>query len=193
MVGRSKSASGPFVDANGTPMTEGGHTLVLATSPPMFSPGHNDVFLDTSGRYLMPYHFYDGRRHWHGDVWGMPELQIRELLWSDDGWPLPGLPVQYKIPGPAGSKSPFGQWIHQAQFAQPMLIELRRDGTIAGERSQGKWQLKGDKLILNWARQDEPGAYWTDTVQLAYKGRYYVGRNQSGMVIRGMRLENGER
>ena len=35
----------------------------------------------------MPYHFYDGRENWHGDLWGLPTLQIRELLWSADDWP----------------------------------------------------------------------------------------------------------
>jgi len=189
MVGRSRTADGPYVDAGGKPMAEGGHVEVLKTSPPMFSPGHCDVFKDADGRYLMPYHFYDGRRYWVQDKWGLPQLQVRELLWSDDGWPLPGLPVQFDNPVKGKFSSPVGRWIHQADFAQPMAIEILADGKVKAEGSSGTWTLENGKVVFNWTRDDFPGRVWVDSVQLAYGGRYYVGRNDAGMIIRGVRIE----
>lgn len=190
MVGRSKTVTGPYLDAQGTSMTEGGHVNVLKTSPPMFSPGHCDVLQEKSGRWLMPYHFYDGRKLWRPDLWGMPVLQIRELLWTEDGWPLPGLPVEYNLPG-AAAKSPAGHWIHQADFGQPEEIELAPGGKIVSSRTSGNWEAHGEHLTLKWARTDEPGQFWIDELQLAYGNRYYVGRNQSGLVIRGIRSNGG--
>ncbi|KAG8721757.1 hypothetical protein FRC09_007416 [Ceratobasidium sp. 395] len=43
-VGRSKSATGPFVDATGKPLTETGGTLVLASHGNIYAPGGNSVF-----------------------------------------------------------------------------------------------------------------------------------------------------
>lgn len=192
MVGRSKEVAGPYVDRAGRLMTEGGHVEVLKTSPPMFSPGHCDVFQTRKGQFLMPYHYYDGRKFWRGDVWGRPALQIRELLWSEDGWPLPGMPVGWNAPGPHTNLA--GKWLHQPDFGQPFEVTLEADGTIGGGRDPGgRWEKKGDTLVLNWPRRDEPGQFWTDAVQVAYEGNYYVGRNQSGAVIRGVRIEEAGR
>ncbi|HWA84134.1 MAG TPA: arabinan endo-1,5-alpha-L-arabinosidase [Fimbriimonadaceae bacterium] len=191
MVGRSKSIAGPYVDAEGKAMTEGGHVNVLKTSPPMISPGHCDVLQESSGRWLMPYHFYDSRRIWHGDLWGKPMLQVRELLWSADGWPMPGLPVEFRLKGHSHT-SPVGKWIHQADFGQPETIDLKADGTIGGAQTTGRWEADASGLVLKWARADEPGQFWIDHVQLAYGGRYYVGRNAQGMVIRGIRADQRE-
>jgi arabinan endo-1,5-alpha-L-arabinosidase len=189
MVGRSKSVTGPFLDADGKSMVDGGHVNVLKTSPPMFSPGHSDMLQDHNGRWLMPYHFYDGRHYWTDGKWGVPTLQIREVLWSADGWPLPGLPVEFD-PDSHAHPSPVGKWIHQADFGEPAVVEFRRDGTVVNGDQIGKWEVQGEALTLRWPKTDSPGALWVDSLQLAYKGNYYVGRNQAGFVIRGMRKGN---
>ena len=183
MVGRSKSPTGPFVDAEGKSMVDGGHVNVLKTSPPMFSPGHCEVMKDRNGRWLLAYHFYDGRHYWGDGKWGLPRLQIREVLWSADGWPLPGLPVEYEAVGKFRThKSVVGKWVHQADFAEPATIEFHADGSVTGARQPGAWKQVGDKLTVEW-----PG--FADVLTVAYKGNYYVGRNQAGMVIRGIREE----
>lgn len=185
MVGRSRTVTGPYLDAVGKSMAEGGFLNVLKTSPPMFSPGHCDVLRLKDGRWVMPYHFYDGRHYWTQDKWGRPALQIRELLWSADGWPLPGLPLEYEKSPPAAEVT--GRWLHQVDFGEPTTIELHSDGTITGGTVEGRWTRTEDRLVLQWPNKDLPGSFWTDQLTLAYGKTYYVGRNQNGLVIRGAR------
>lgn len=190
MVGRSKTPDGPFLDAEGKTMSDGGHVNVLKTSPPMFSPGHCEMMHHSDGRWLMSYHYYDGRKFWTGDKWGLPRLQIREILWTKEGWPLPGLPVEFlNTKKLTEHKSLVGKWIHQADFADADEVTFEANGTIKTSRDDGKWSLDGTTLTLQWPKRNLPGEFWTDKVQLEYKGNYYVGRNQAGSVIRGIRSE----
>jgi arabinan endo-1,5-alpha-L-arabinosidase len=85
-VGRSRSVTGPYVDASGTGMLEGGGTIVLQTTGDVHGPGAASVLRDGDSEYLV-HHMYDGR---HG---GVPVLQIRPLSWSDTGWPVAGEPI----------------------------------------------------------------------------------------------------
>lgn len=184
MVGRTKSLDEPFLGFDGRPMTEGGYAAVLKSSPPMFAPGGGNVFQDKDGRWMLSYHFYDGRKFWHGDVWGRPQMQIRELLWGKDGWPLPGLPYG----APQGKhRDLVGRWVHQVDFGQPREIELKKDGTAVDGETLGKWELSKDDLVVKWPKRDAPGDFWEDHLKVAYGNAYYVGRNQSGLVIRGSR------
>ncbi len=187
MVGRSKSMEEPFVGFDGKPMTEGGHTDLLKSSPPMFAPGGGNIFKDKDGSYKLAYHFYDGRKHWRGDVWGRPVMQVRDVLWGSDGWPLPGLPAGAKLRKSSGDVA--GKWIHQPDFGTAATVELTKDGKIVADGQAGTWSRKGDILTMNWTRQDRPGEVFEDKVQLAYDGRYYVGRNKSGAIIRGIRSD----
>jgi arabinan endo-1,5-alpha-L-arabinosidase len=190
MVGRSKNPNGPFLDAKGTSMEEGGHVNILKTSPPMFSPGHNEVMKYHDGRWLTSYHYYDGRKYWTDGKWGLPRLQVREILWSNDGWPLPGLPVEFTNEKRfTDHKSLAGKWIHQADFADAEEITLAPDGAIIAGKRKGKWEVKGETLTMKWPKIEDEKDFWVDQLQIAYKGNYYVGRNQSGMVIRGIRNE----
>lgn len=186
MVGRSRNPQGPFVDDLGRPMTEGGHLNVLKTSPPMIAPGHNDVLTLSDGRTVMPHHFYDVRHFWVGEHWGMATLQIRELLWDKDGWPLPGLPIEADRP-PIGN-SPVGEFIHQADFQQPERIRLESDGRITGGRHQGRWRSEDGLVVLTWTNPEDPDDPYVDRVQMAYQYGYYVGRNAERAVVRGFRL-----
>jgi arabinan endo-1,5-alpha-L-arabinosidase len=79
-VGRSREITGPYLDKGGVDMKEGGGTLVLDTEEEFIGPGHPAIFRDGE-RYLMSYHYYDRDRN------GRSALAIRELNWTDDGWP----------------------------------------------------------------------------------------------------------
>ena len=86
VVGRSKEMGGPYQDRDGTPMTEGGGTPVLAGQGRVRGPGHNAVLLRPEGDLLV-HHYYDA------DEGGMVKLQVRPLTWSDNGWPIAGEPL----------------------------------------------------------------------------------------------------
>jgi arabinan endo-1,5-alpha-L-arabinosidase len=78
-VGRSESVTGPYVDREGTPMTEGGGTLVLEGWAEWKGPGHNAV-LQEEGETFLVYHAYSVPD-------GTPTLRISPLEW-EEGWPV---------------------------------------------------------------------------------------------------------
>lgn len=75
-VGRSKSPEGPYLDAEGVDLAEGGGTLLLDTVDNRIGPGGESV----SGDHIA-YHYYDA--NFGGDF----QLAIRKLGWRD-GWPV---------------------------------------------------------------------------------------------------------
>jgi arabinan endo-1,5-alpha-L-arabinosidase len=80
-VGRADAVTGPYVDRDGTPMLEGGGTLVVAPSERWPGAGHNAV-LHTGGRDLLVYHGYDA------SFGGSATLRIEVIDWDDEGWPV---------------------------------------------------------------------------------------------------------
>ncbi len=82
VVGRSRKITGPYIDKDGKPMTEGGGSQVIkATTDNWKGPGHNAVLQDDNGDYLV-FHAYDGQT-------GRSYLQISTIAW-EDGWPRVG-------------------------------------------------------------------------------------------------------
>ena len=79
MVGRSTSSTGPFVDRNGTAMTNGGGTQVLAGHGSIKGPGHQAVFADTDAEVLV-YHYYTAG--------GAARLGINLIGYDAAGWPF---------------------------------------------------------------------------------------------------------
>jgi arabinan endo-1,5-alpha-L-arabinosidase len=78
MVGRSKEVTGPYVDANGRPMLDGGATQLLAGNARWLGPGGESI-LQKDGGDIMVFHAYDAQT-------GKPALQISTITWSG-GWP----------------------------------------------------------------------------------------------------------
>lgn len=78
MVGRSTSVTGPYVDAQGHKMLEGGGTELLTANSRWIGPGGASVLQDPAGDYIV-FHAYDATT-------GAPALQISTLVWKD-GWP----------------------------------------------------------------------------------------------------------
>ncbi len=85
-VGRSRGLGGPYVDRDGARMLDGGGSVVLQGRGRYRGPGHNAV-LGENGRDYLIHHFYDADRG------GRSTLQIRDLTWSRDGWPVVGEPI----------------------------------------------------------------------------------------------------
>lgn len=76
-VGRSRDVTGPYVDADGVPLLEDGGLPLLGTVGTMIGPGGQSVSRDH-----LAFHFYDETRG------GAPQLGIRRLAWTEDGWPV---------------------------------------------------------------------------------------------------------
>jgi arabinan endo-1,5-alpha-L-arabinosidase len=79
MVGRSTSVTGPYVDRNGTAMTAGGATQVLAGHGSIHGPGHEALLTDTDGDILV--------YHWYADN-GSSLLGINRIGYDSAGWPF---------------------------------------------------------------------------------------------------------
>jgi arabinan endo-1,5-alpha-L-arabinosidase len=81
-VGRSHHVTGPYIDKDGKPMTEGSGSLVIeATTPKWRGPGHNSVLQEKNEDYLV-FHAYNGET-------GRSELKISTIVW-ENGWPRVG-------------------------------------------------------------------------------------------------------
>lgn len=78
MVGRSQNVTGPYVDADGKPMLEGGATLLLAGNARWSGPGGESILQQKDGDIIV-FHAYDGKT-------GVASLQISSLTWTG-GWP----------------------------------------------------------------------------------------------------------
>ena len=78
MVGRSRDVMGPYVDAQGVPMQEGGGTMLLEGNQRWMGPGGESVLQEKKGD-IMVYHAYDSTT---GHAW----LQITTIAWVN-GWP----------------------------------------------------------------------------------------------------------
>lgn len=78
-VGRSKEIAGPYLDREGIPMSDGGGSLVLATSGVRIGPGHASIFESADGPRLA-YHYYDAQAR------GAARLGTLPLKWRD-AWP----------------------------------------------------------------------------------------------------------
>ena len=85
IVGRSKSVTGPYLDADGKPLLKGHGQVVLHArldkTRRWRGPGHVSVLQDGQ-RFYIAYHTYDARNK------GVSVLRISELGWSADGWPV---------------------------------------------------------------------------------------------------------
>jgi arabinan endo-1,5-alpha-L-arabinosidase len=94
-VGRSTSVTGPYVDRDGAPLTEGGGTLVLAGTGEIAGPGHNSILHDDGHDWIV-HHFVnvaEGPASPDAPLAIPRSLQIRPLYWAWDGWPVAGPPI----------------------------------------------------------------------------------------------------
>ena len=80
VCGRSREVTGPYVDATGRPMLEGGGSVVIQGNERFKGTGHNAFLREGEIDYLV-YHAYDTEQG------GRPNLRISPISWTPDGWP----------------------------------------------------------------------------------------------------------
>src|SRR5579863_5757067 len=83
-LGRARKVTGPYLDADGTDMIQGGGKLLIGSGGRVVGPGHFGL-LDL-GEGVQKFSM-----HWEADLdrGGASVLDIRPLLWKD-GWPVAG-------------------------------------------------------------------------------------------------------
>lgn len=95
-VGRSRSICGPFIDFHGKDLIadeDGDNSTGLLAmcgyqwneGQAYMGPGHNSVLHDVNGRWYLVCHI---RRKNFTQQEEPSEMQIREIFWSEDGWPF---------------------------------------------------------------------------------------------------------
>jgi arabinan endo-1,5-alpha-L-arabinosidase len=83
-MGRSRKVTGPFLDAQGIDMIQGGGKLLIGSGGRLIGPGHFGLM--DLGEAVQKFSL-----HWEADLerGGASVLDIRPLLWQD-GWPVAG-------------------------------------------------------------------------------------------------------
>lgn len=81
VVGRASRITGPYVSQAGTPMLQGGFTVLLQSSGNVVGPGGESVYGN-----LLIHHYYDGAAN------GAIKIQIRKITWCHD-WPVLSGPI----------------------------------------------------------------------------------------------------
>lgn len=87
MVGKADAIEGPYLDAAGIPMLEGGGTQLQASAGRHVGPGGQEPVFGAASDLLV-YHYYDG------DERGLFKLQVAPIGWTEDGWPILAPPPQ---------------------------------------------------------------------------------------------------
>jgi arabinan endo-1,5-alpha-L-arabinosidase len=80
VVGRSKHATGPYLDRTGRDMNQGGGSPVIAGNATWKGVGHNSAYT-IDGRDLMVVHAYETADGYQ------QKLKILDFKWDQDGWP----------------------------------------------------------------------------------------------------------
>jgi arabinan endo-1,5-alpha-L-arabinosidase len=81
VVGRSKTVTGPYFDKDGVSMMNSGGTTVAKGNEQFAGVGHCSVYTFGDKDYIFM-HGYDKDQDYRS------KLLVRELKWSDDGWPV---------------------------------------------------------------------------------------------------------
>lgn len=158
-VGRSKNILGPYVDYDNNDLTniemdqmEVGTKILGAyrfnNSEGWLAPGHNSVLKDGNEYFIVHHARGQKDKRWHF-------LHIREILWSDDGWPLVS-PERY-----SGEKEVkierdmlLGEWEtiildkHDNLQLVSNKIVLLENGEINYTFSNSFWKLEDDNTLI---------------------------------------------
>ena len=80
VVGRADSVNGPYYDKNGTPLMEGGGTVVVGGNDQYPGAGHCAVVSTPEGD-MMLFHGYNRDKNYNAN------LLVRLVSWDNEGWP----------------------------------------------------------------------------------------------------------
>ena len=173
-VGRSDKPEGPYLDMFGNDLADTTNNFPVLTYAYKFNghPGWAGVahcaVLNDNGKFYM---FHQGRLAPDNL---MMNLHVREIFWTEDGWPVvspqryagvPEKPVgKEQVPGEwefmhlaevndtvtlwQGQIPPGGWHYSDAMFNNSMKISLSEDGKIDGDAAFDSWEMQGSKIFL---------------------------------------------
>ncbi|MBQ3766329.1 MAG: family 43 glycosylhydrolase [Bacteroidales bacterium] len=157
VVGRAKSAAGPFLDNVGRDMLRGGGKMVVAAEERLFGAGH-------FGRYIVEEGVEKASLHFEADLdrSGRSVLAIRPLLWRD-GWPECGELLKdgnYKI----------------LSRRRGYALELTVDFVRAQGGMRGFWGRQDEPVkALEGQKLEEVAADWPEG-EIAVRANDYMAR-----------------
>ena len=79
-VGRSRTITGPYLDAEGKDLASGGGTLFMKSEGEEVGPGHPAI-VEENGKFRLFYHYYSRK------FGGQSVIAQKELRWTADSWP----------------------------------------------------------------------------------------------------------
>lgn len=164
-VARSRNIDGPYLDMNGTNITEnGGDARPVVTHPYRFANSngwvgfsHCTVFDDGEGNW-----YYASQARFPAGVNGNDASNalmlghVRSIVWTNDGWPLV-LPERYgAVPQlPIAEEELIGKWelidltYQYAQMKESVEMNLTNDHKVAGGTFDGSdWSYDAASGIL---------------------------------------------
>lgn len=159
-VGRADNIEGPYLDSNGKNMTDvsksspneignkimGGYKFGDAEG--WLAPGHNSVLNDDGNYYIVHHVRTEKKPDWF-------YLNVRKILWSEDGWPMVS-PERYageteqKIEKAAlvGNWQLIVQDKNNNKIIPSVQFEFTSNNKVKNEKQSGKWELTGDNKIV---------------------------------------------
>lgn len=208
-VGRSPNANGPFVDYDGVDMNEYSDNVPMILAPYRFRGHSGWQGVSHPAVFQRDQNFYIAHQGRPGNDRFFMVLHVRQLHWTEDGWPLVS-PQRYAAEEetPVSEEEIAGTWEQivfgyevvpgfaetqtQPGFQTATTITLDAAGTI-NEDPANSWQYEAPWLTMSWA----DGAY-TDKV-FVERGRdwenevdatiLFTGFNQEATTIWGKKIE----
>lgn len=146
-VGRSKVVTGPYLDRYGDDLAQGAGTLFVAAAGRQIGPGHFGLLVENGVEKFSCHYEADL------DKGGRSVLEIRPLLWTADGWPLPGKnPGDATVPPPAP-----GETLHDGTYQ----IRSQRTGLVLHSSARSA------ALVVTGSPGPPPNASATNTAPSA--------------------------
>lgn len=216
-VGRSDSPVGPFYDFFGNDMAEPENNYPMITYPYRFEGhpgwagvGHNAVLNDNGKFFVM----HQGRL---APVNHMMVLHVREVFWTDDGWPVVS-PQRYAgVPQTRISKREItGTWeeirLHEVKdtvtlwqgqippggwhydtllFNNSVRVNYLADGNIPGHANLS-WELKNGQILLTDTETNTTEkliVFWGWDWENGRETILYSGLSAEGLGIWGKKIE----
>jgi len=82
-------------------------------------------------------------------------------------------------------------WRHSAGGGRGGEIKFYSNGRINSPDGRATWGVQGNVLILVWPADRAPGGRWIDRCVLSPDRRFYLGKNQNNVTIRGRLVQGG--